>query len=145
MRTLRACLAVAALWAAGGCLGDGGTVMMTADQQMGVTPKLTSFSASNATVNKDSLGFNHFTATSSTGTLTMLITGDLTAGSMNDLSNEHNFLSFDITGAGWSSNGGVVAIDGISPTKVRFLAVPMLKGSGSAMGSFVFNGSGTFK
>jgi hypothetical protein len=145
MRTLRVCLAVGALWASGGCLGDGGTVMLTVDQAMGVTPTITGFNATNATVNKDSLGENHFTATSSGGTLTMLVIGNLEAGQMVDMSFEHNFLSFDITGAGWSSNGGFIAIDGINPTRVRFLAVPMLKGSGSAMGSFVFDGSGTFK
>src|SRR5207245_11676141 len=121
MRTVRACLAVAALGAAGGCLGDGGTVMLSADQQMGVTPKLTTFSANNATVNKDSLGFNHFTATSSMRTFTMLVLGDLTAGSMNDLAHEHDFPSFDLTVDGCSSNRGTLAIDVLHPTRLRLL------------------------
>ncbi|MDB4969396.1 MAG: hypothetical protein JWN44_5085 [Myxococcales bacterium] len=119
--------------------------MLTVDEPMTLSPTITRFNATNGTVNKDSLGENHFTATSGDGTFTMLIIGDLTAGSMNDLANEHNFLSIDITGAGWSSNGGTIAIDGVNPTRVRFLAVPMLHGSGSAKGGFVLNGSGTFK
>jgi hypothetical protein len=145
MRILRASLAVAALVAAGGCLGDGGTVTLTFDQQSTVTPPITGFNASNATANEASDGFVHFTATSSQGTLTMLIVPPIHAGDMVDMGMEHNFVSFDITGGGWGNNGGMLAVDGVSPYRVRFLAVPMLRGAGSAMGSFVINGSGTFK
>jgi hypothetical protein len=145
MRTLRAALAAAALWAAGGCLGDGGTVMLTVDQSMGVSPPVTGFSSSNATANTASDGFVHFTATSSQGTLTMLIVGPLVAGQQVDLLQEHNFVSFDVTGAGWSSNGGMLSVDGLNPYRVRLISVPMIVGSGAAKGSFYFNGSGTFK
>ncbi len=148
MRILRACLAAAALAAAGGCLGDGGTVMLTFDQQMGVMPAITVFNSSNATANQSSDGFIHFTATSSDGTLTMLIVGPIKAGDMVDMGQEHNFVSFDRAGApaaGWSNNGGMLAVDAVSPYKLRFTAVPMLGGSGAAMGSFVVDGSGTFK
>jgi hypothetical protein len=145
MRIVRAALAACALWAAGGCLGDGGTVNLTVEQAMGVSPPLSGFSATNATANFDSLGQTHFTASSSQGTLTMVVNGQPTAGEVLDLAAEHNFLSFDITGAGWASNGGMLAVDATNPYKVRFLAVPMLRGSGSAQGSFVFNGAGTFK
>ena len=145
MRTLLACSAAAALVAAGGCLGDGGTVSLTFDQQMSVTPAIANFNASNGTANADDQGFVHFTATSPEGTLTMDVIMPLDVGSMVDLAAEHNFLSFDIKGAGWSSNGGMLAVDGVKPYKVRLLTVPMLPGSGSAMGSFVLNGSGTFK
>ncbi|MGZ3439337.1 MAG: hypothetical protein ACXVDD_07465 [Polyangia bacterium] len=145
MRILAACLAACALVAAGGCLGDGGTVMITFDQQMAATPTVTGFNASNATANEASDGFVHFTATSGQGTLTMLIVPPIHAGDMVDMGMEHNFVSFDITGAGWANNGGTLAVDGVSPYRVRFLAIPMLRGSGSAMGSFVLNGSATFK
>jgi len=148
MRIVRACLAAAALVAAGGCLGDGGTVSLTFDMQQTVTPAITGFNAANATANESSDGFIHFTATSTQGTLTMLIVGPLHTGDMVDLMTEHNFVSFDRAGtpaAGWSSNGGMLAVDGVSPYKIRFLGVPMLVGSGMAMGSFVVNGSGTFK
>lgn len=148
MRIVRACLAVAALAAAGGCLGDGGTMTLTFDSQSGVTPPITGFNSSNATANESSDGFVHFTATGAQGIFTMLVVGPLHTGDMVDLMNEHNFISFDRAGtpaAGWSSNGGMLAVDGVSPYKVRFEAVPMLKGSGDAMGSFVINGSGTFK
>jgi hypothetical protein len=144
-RALRACLAACALVAAGGCLGDGGSVMLTVDQAMNVSPALTSYSASNATANVGVDNFVHFTATSPEGTLTMLLNGPLKAGDMVDLAAEHNFLSFDVKDGGWSSNGGMLAVDGVGPYRVRFLAVPMLKGSGTVTGSFVFNGSGTFK
>lgn len=145
MRTLRACVALLTLALCGGCLGDGGSVMLTVGQAMGVTPALSGYTASNATANTDSDGFVHFTATSSQGTLTMLVVGPLAAGQIADLAQQHNFVSIDIPGAGWSSNGGMLAVDGVSPYRVRFLAVPMLRGSGSAMGSFVLDGSGTFK
>jgi hypothetical protein len=145
MRILRACLAACALVAAGGCLGDGGTVMLTFEQQTDVSPAITGFNASNATANAASDGEVHFTATSSQGILTMLIIEPIKSGDMIDLSAEHNFVSFDATGAGWSNNGGMLAIDGVNPYRVRFLAVPMLHGSGGATGSFTLNGSGTFK
>lgn len=145
MRTWRAALALAALWAAGGCLGDGGTVTLTVSQAMGVSPAVAGFSASNATANTGSDGYVHFTATSSQGTLTMLIVGPITAGQQVDLLQEHNFVSLDVTGAGWSSNGGMLAVDGINPYRVRFISVPMVRGSGAAMGTFFFDGSGTFK
>ncbi len=152
MRIFRACLAAASLVAAGGCLGDGGTVMLTFDQQMSVTPAITVFNSTNATANQSSDGFIHFTATSSQGTLTMLIVGTdaagnstITPGGMIDMGAEHNFVSFDIKGAGWANNGGMLAVDGVNPYRLRFEAVPMLRGSGNAMGSFVLNGTGTFK
>jgi hypothetical protein len=148
MRILRASLAAAALVAAGGCLGDGGTVTLTFDQQSTVTPAITGFNASNATANESSDGFIHFTATSAQGTLTMLVVGPLHAGDTVDLMTAHNFVSFDRAGtpaAGWSNNGGTLTVDAVGPYKLRFNAVPMLRGSGAAMGDFVLDGSGTFK
>lgn len=122
--------------------------MLTFDQQSMVTPAITAFNSSNATANQSSDGFIHFTATSSDGILTMLIVGPIHTGDMIDMMSEHNFVSFDRSGtpaAGWSNNGGMVAVDGVSPYKLRFLAVPMLPGSGAAKGSFVLDGPGTFK
>ena len=149
MRTLRACLAAAAvLGAAGGGLGNGGVVTLTFDSQMGVTPTITNFNASDGTGIEESDHFVHFTATSTQGTITMLITPPINAGDMVDLSAEHNVVSFDRGGApaaGWSNNTGTVMVLGVSPYKLQFQAVPMLPGSGAAMGSFVINGSGTFK
>ncbi len=148
MRTLRACLAAAALVAAGGCLGDGGTVTLTFDQQMTVTPAITAFNASDGTAVESSDHFIHFTAMSAEGTLTMLVTPPINVGDSVDLSADHNFVSFDRGGApaaGWSNNLGMLNVLGVSPYKLQFVAVPMLAGSGAAMGSFVINGSGTFK
>jgi hypothetical protein len=148
MRLHAACLAAASLAVAGGCLGDGGTVTLTFDQQATVTPAITNFNASNATGVESSDGFIHFTATGAQGIVTMLITGPIHVGDMVDMMAEHNFVSFDRAGtpaAGWSNNGGVIAVDAVSPYKLRFLAVPMLAGSGAAMGTYVVNGSGTFK
>lgn len=146
MRTARAALAAAALAVAGGCLGEGGTVMLTADNQMSVSPTLTTYTATNATGNMASDGYVHFTASSSQGILTMLVVPPITVGNNVDLMQEHNFVSIDVPGpAGWSNNGGMLAVDGVNPYRLRFLAVPMIVGSGSAKGSFVFNGSGTFR
>ena len=147
MRLLSACLAAASLVAAGGCLGQGGTVTLTFDQQSSVAPVINNFTASNATAVESSDGFIHFTATGAQGTLTMLIVGPLKAGQTVDMMVEHNFLSFDRAGtpaAGWSNNGGTVAVDSVMPYKITFQALPMLVGSGAAMGSFVVNGTGTF-
>ena len=147
MRLLSACLAAASLVAAGGCLGQGGTVTLTFEQQSSVMPTINNFTASNATAVESSDGFIHFTATGAQGTFTMLIVGPLRAGQMVDMMTEHNSLSFDRAGApaaGWSNNGGTVTVDSIMPYKLRFNAVPMLSGSGAATGSFVVNGSGTF-
>lgn len=146
MKILRACLAGCALVAAvGGCTGDGDSVMLTVDQAMNLSPPMSAFSAKDATATEGNDGFIHFTATSSQGTLTMLIAGAPQAGQTLDLAMDHNALSFDIPSGGWSSNGGMLAVDGVSPYRVRFLAVPMRKGAGSVSGTFVFNGSGTFK
>jgi hypothetical protein len=147
MRILHACFAAAALVAAaGGCLGDGGTVQLTFDSQMSVTPAISKLNASNGTANTTPDGYVHFTATSGDGTLTMLAVGPaFKAGDTIDLTVEHNFVSFDIQGAGWSNNGGMIAVDGVNPYRLRFEGVPMIKGSGSAMGSFVINGTATFK
>ena len=91
MRIIRAGLAACALIVAGGCLGDGGTVMIMFDQQMAVTPTVTGFNASNATANDSDDGFVHFTATSSQGTLTMLIVPPIHAGDMIDMGmGQHN-------------------------------------------------------
>ena len=65
-------------------------------------------------------------------------------GDMVDLMMNHNFVSYDQTGAGWSSNGGSIAVDSVAPYRLRFVTVPMVAGSGTARGSFVLNGSGTF-
>jgi len=148
MRILRASLAAAALVGAGGCLGDGGTVTLMFDQQSTVTPPITGFNASNATANDASDGFIHFTATSAQGILTMDVVGPLHAGDTVDMMTAHNFLSFDRGGtpaAGWANNGGTLTVDAVGPYKIRFNAVPMLRGSGAAMGDFVIDGSGTFK
>ena len=148
MRLVAACLAAASLVAAGGCLGQGGTVTLTFDQQSSVTPAITNFTSSNATAVDQSDGTIHFTATAAQGTLTMNVIGPLHTGDMIDMMVEHNYVSFDRAGSpasGWSNNGGMVAVDAVNPYNLRFLAVPMLRGSGAAMGSFVIDGSGTFK
>jgi hypothetical protein len=131
--------------AGAGCLGQGGNVMLTISQAMNVSPAVTTYTAGNATANSDEIGVIHFTATSSGGELTMLIQGPLKQGDMVDLTVEHNQLSYDQLGAGWGSNGGMIAVDGIAPYNLRFVTVPMLPGSGAAKGNFVFNGLGTFE
>jgi hypothetical protein len=148
MRTLA--LAAAALLLAG-CLGEGGTVTLTFDQQTGVSPNIGSgFNASNATANTSADGFIHFTATAGNTELTMLIVGPtLTAGQMVDMMADHNFVSIDVRNGsvddGWGNNGGMIAVDGVNPYKLRFESIPMLVGGGQAQGTFVINGTGTFK
>lgn len=149
MRMLRACLAGALLWAAGGCGGDGDVVSLTFDQPMNQYPLISSFHASSAiaTPGNDMI---HFVATSATGTLTMDLIAPLNANSMVTLGVD-NSISFDITNGGWSSNSGSIAVDGVSPYRLRFVGVGMRKGAGldsgdnRVTGSFVINGSGTFK
>jgi hypothetical protein len=134
------------LWAAGGCLSDGGSVTLTVSQAMTLSPSFDKFSASNATAVTDSEGIIHFTAASATGQLTMDVQSPISVGAMVDLDEAHNFVSFNVNSAdGWSSNGGKLAVDGVNPYRVRFISVPMLVGSGAVTGTFVFDGSGTFK
>lgn len=144
-RWARAGLALVALAAAGGCLDKGGTVMLTVEQAMGVSPTVTNFNATDATASTDSETIIHFTASSKEGTLTMLVLGPLVVGEQISLSETHNNASFDVTGAGWGSNGGMLTVSGLAPYVLEFNSVPMLHGSGSAQGSFVFTGTGTFK
>ncbi len=137
---------MALLWATGGCGGDGGDVALTVSQAMTLTPSFDKFNASNGTVLNGSDGVAHFTASSSTGTLTMDVQGPLVAGNTYKLDEAHAFVSFNVNSAdGWSSNGGQLAVDGLDPDRVRFISVPMLVGSGAVTGSFVFDGSGIFK
>jgi hypothetical protein len=145
MRIVSVCVAALAL---GGCPGGGGTVTLTVVQAMGVSPPVTGFTSTNGIGNPSSDGLVHFTATSADAILTMVVAGPLSAGQTVDLMTDHNFVSYDLVGttkAGWSSNGGMLAVDGLNPYRVRFLAVPMIVGSGAAMGTFMFNGSGTFR
>jgi hypothetical protein len=148
MRMVLTCVAGALLCAASGCATDGGDVVsLTFDQPMGLMPALSGFHATNATAISDATGVVTFEATSSEGRLTMAVQGPLVADSSKPISlaDEHNFVSFDVSTGGWSSNGGSVIVDGVSPYRLRLQAVPMLKGAGTVAGTFVINGSGTFK
>jgi hypothetical protein len=127
-----------------GCLGQGGTVMLTVSQAMNVSPAVGNYSASNATAVPDSAGVIHFTATSGNGQITVELQGPIKQGDMLDLMTDHNNVSYDQTNAGWGSNGGMIVVDGVSPYKLRFVTIPMVPGSGTAKGNFVFDGSGTF-
>ena len=127
-----------------GCLGQGGTVMLTVSQAMNVSPPVANYSANNATAVPDTAGVIHFTATSTDGQLTVEIQGPIKQGDMLDLMTAHNNVSYDQTGAGWGSNGGMIVVDGVSPYRLRFITVPMIPGSGTAKGNFVFDGTGTF-
>ncbi len=138
-RTLIGCTVLLA-----GCLGSGGSVTLTVSQAMSLSPAVTGYQASNATAVVDGTGVVHCTASSSDGLLTLVLQGPLKAGGSADLTVAHNSLSYDQTGAGWSSNGGTIAVDGVAPYRLRFVAVPMVAGSGAAKGSLVLDGSGTF-
>jgi hypothetical protein len=145
MQSARLACLVVTLTGTSGCLGQGGDVTLTVSNVMGLSPAVSDYRASNATANSDDQGVIHFTAVSATGEqLTVQLQGPVKAGDMLSLMADHNLVSFDETGAGWSSNGGNVAVDGVAPYRLRFIAVPMIAGSGTAKGSFVFNGSGTF-
>jgi hypothetical protein len=128
-----------------GCFGQGGDVSLTVSNAMGLSPAVSDYNASNGIANSDSQRIIHCTAVSRMGAqLTVQLQGPLKQGDTLSLVVDHNFLSLDQTGAGWSSNGGSVAVDGVSPYRLRFMTIPMLAGSGAAQGSFVLNGIGTF-
>jgi hypothetical protein len=151
MQMLRACVAGALLWAAGGCSSDGDVVSLTFEQATNLQPALTAFHATAATATPASDGTVHFVAMSSEGTLTMDILGPLAANTTVTFGQAHNSASFDITNGGWSSNSGTLTVVGVSPYRLRFDGVTMLKGAGpdtgpnAVTGSFVIRGSGTFK
>jgi hypothetical protein len=144
MQCARIAWIVATLTGSSGCATKG-DVSLTVSNAMGLSPTVSDYHADNAIANSDSQGIIHFTAVSATGAqLTVQIQGPLKQGDMPSLIADHNFVSLDQPGAGWSSNGGSVAVDGVSPYRLRFMTVPMLAGAGAAQGSFVLNGVGTF-
>ena len=46
---------------------------------------------------------------------------------------------------GWANRGGTVVVLSVNPVVVQLAAVPMVARAGDAVGSFVFDGSGTFR
>lgn len=146
MRTARIAAALALLGAAGGCLGDGGDLTLTVSQAVSMSPSFGQLNASNAQANVGSSGVVYFTASSKAGALRLALTGPLAAGDALDLSGPTNLLTLDVTtSGGWQSGGGRVAVDGIEPYRLRFVGIPMRADAGDVSGSFVFDGSGTFR
>jgi hypothetical protein len=144
MRSLRAGVAAVLACVAAGCPGEGGVVTLTVDHATGVSPALTSFSASNGAAVADARGLVYFSARSATVTLMMTVSAPISAGRTIDLV-WPNAVSLDAGAAGWSSSGGLVAVDGTDPYRLRLVAVPMQARAGSATGSFVLDGAGVFK
>src|SRR5437588_8649180 len=116
MQIARIASLVATLAGSSGCLGQGGDVMLTVSNAVGLSPAVSDYSANNATANSDSQNIIHFSAVSAAGgQLTVQLQGPLKQGDSLSLMMDHNFVSYDQTGAGWSSNGGSIAVDSVTP------------------------------
>ncbi len=150
MRTLRVAAAITLLGAAGGCSSDGGEVMLTVSQAMSMAPSFAQLTAGNGVAVVDSVGVVHFSASAPAGILTIDIQGPLAGGDMLPLTAPSAAVSFTVRptsgfSGGWSGGGGQLAVDGIDPYRLRFVSIPMRVASGSVTGTFLFDGSGSFK
>ncbi len=143
---LRAALAVGmASIASGGCQNDNGAVLLHVMQSVGVSASFTSYSSSSAAVSFFTDGRILFTATSNEGVLTVLVPGPLVTGATIQLGADQERVHFEVGGAGWGNQGGAVVVLSADPAIIRLAGVPMVARSGSASGSFVFFGDGTFR
>ncbi|MCU1282380.1 MAG: hypothetical protein JWM53_5926 [bacterium] len=147
MQALRLVLAAAVAAAAvAGCRPDDtGAVLLHLDQRSDVASLPATYSSSTAAVALTGDGLVHLTATSNQGVLTVLFVGPLIEGSTVELPPDDERLHFTIDAADWANRGGTLIVLSTSPAIVSFVGVPMEARSGAAVGSFVFDGGGTFR
>ena len=147
---MRVAAALMLAGAAGGCSSDGGQVMLTVSQAASLTPAFTQLVAGNGVAVVDSAAVVHFSASAPAGILTIDIQGPLAAGDVLPLVAPGAVVGLAVQpssgfSGGWSGGGGQLDVDGIDPYRLRFVSIPMRVASGSVTGTFIFDGSGSFK
>jgi hypothetical protein len=154
MLALRAALAGGMMLAAiGGCRPDDtGAVLLRLEQQgdppemVSVIPPPATYSSSTAAVVFSADGLRvYFTATSDEGVLRLVLDAPLVTGATVALPPADERLRFEIGAAAWGNQGGTIFITSANPAIVQLVGVPMVARSGAAIGSFFFDGGGTFR
>lgn len=131
----------------GGCVSsdDKGAVLLHVNESVNLSPPLTTYGSSTAAVAFSPDGPVLMSATSSQGLLRVLVPGPLVDGETIALPDDDERIQFQFAGAGWANRGGTVVVLSVNPVVVQLAAVPMVARAGDAVGSFVFDGSGTFR
>ena len=149
MRVCRAAWMAAfgiAIVAGGGCVGgDTGAVLLHFTESVDLSPPLTTYGSSTAAVSFSAEGPVLLSATSSQGLLHVLVPGPLVDGATIDLPADDERVQFQLEGGGWGNRGGTLVVLSVDPVVVQLAGVPMVARTGAAVGSFVFEGSGTFR
>jgi hypothetical protein len=153
MRVRRAALVVGAMFVVGGCRPDDtGAVLLHLEQQgdppemVSVTPPPVTYSSSTAAVSFSADGLRvYFTATSNQGVLRLVLDAPLITGATVELPSIEERVRFEIGAAAWGNQGGTIFITSADPAIVQLVGVPMVARTGAAIGSFFFNGGGTFR
>ncbi len=147
MRALRATLALGiAIGASAGCRPDDtGAVLLHVTDSVGLSPAMTTYSSSEAAVSFSPDGPVLLSATSNQGLLRVLLPGPLVTGATVALPAGEERVHFEIGGAAWGNQGGNVFVISADPAIIRLLGVPMAANGGGALGTFVFDGDGTFR
>ncbi len=137
---------VAALAAAAvaGCVPDDrGAVLLHLNARTAGSPATPTYSSSTAAAAVGDDGLLHLTATSNQGLLRLVLANSLMLGATIELPPDG--LHFAIGDADWANRGGSVVVLSLDPVILGFVAVPMEARSTAAVGSFVFDGGGTFR
>jgi hypothetical protein len=111
-----------------------------------VQPAVGRFAAGDGVANSDSRNVVTLTASDDDARLAVRMVGPIKAGAEVHLGEAGvNELRFTVGAAEWVAGGGLLQCDGDDPYRVRFLEVPMRAvAGGTASGSFVLDGAGTF-
>lgn len=145
MRAVPALLAMVTMSAsAGGCSTDYGSVLLHLDQRSTDSFAPPTYGSSSAGVGLAD-GEWLFTATSDQGVLRVALPAPIHPGDTIALPAGEERVRVQLGDGGWSNQGGTVYVISIDPAIIGLIAVPMVARSGSAAGSFVVNGNGTFR
>lgn len=127
-----------------GCSPDNtGAVLFHLEQRTEVVDAPTTYSSSQAAVSLTADGFVHLTATSNLGVLMLTFFGPVTEGATIALPQDS--FRFVVGAAEWSNESGAsVVVLSANPVIVSFVGIPMRARAGTATGSFVIQGGGTF-
>jgi hypothetical protein len=147
MRALLAlpALMLASLLASGCIRNDNGAVLLHLDQpssDLFLGPTYGSTSAAVSRLAEDEV---LFTATSNEGILRVRLPMPIRTGDVITLPTDQQRVDFELNDNHWGNQGGAVIIISIEPSVMGLIGVPMVARAGDAVGSFVFNGNGTFR
>jgi len=146
MRALRALLALSLGLLSGGCLRhDTGAVLLHFTEGVDLSPELVTYSSSSAAAAFIPDGQVLLSATSNQGVLQLSLIGPLITGATIELPPDQESVHFVLDGAAWLNQGGTIYVLSADPAIVNLAGIPMVPADDVTVGSFVFQGSGTFR